>query len=62
MSTVGWGFITLLVGLILRVGVSFAIMGTNVDIKERVFVALAWLPKATVQVRFVFVFQSLNVQ
>ena len=52
MDTVGWGLVTLVIGLSCRVFVSFfAVMGGNLTLKERLFVALAWLPKATVQVR-----------
>ncbi|MCL4129876.1 UNVERIFIED_CONTAM: hypothetical protein GTU68_064674 [Idotea baltica] len=50
MTTVGWGIVTLAIGLSCRVVVSFfAVMGGNLTLKERLFVALAWLPKATVQ-------------
>ena len=40
----------LVIGLTIRVIVSFlAVLGGNLTTKERLFVALAWLPKATVQ-------------
>ncbi|RXG52054.1 Mitochondrial sodium/hydrogen exchanger 9B2, partial [Armadillidium vulgare] len=50
-ATVGWGVVTLIIGLTLRVIVSFfAVLGGGLTLKERCFVTLAWLPKATVQV------------
>ncbi|KAG0726903.1 Sodium/hydrogen exchanger 9B2 [Chionoecetes opilio] len=49
-STVGYGFLTLLAGLSFRMVTSFVVvMGGQLNLKERLFVALAWLPKATVQ-------------
>jgi len=51
-STVGLGLAVLFIGLVLRVIVSFfVVMGLRLTIREQLFVALAWLPKATVQVR-----------
>lgn len=51
MDTVGYGVLTLAAGLVFRVIVSFfSVMGGGLNLKERLFVALAWLPKATVQV------------
>lgn len=48
---VGYGLIAVIVGLIFRMITSFlVVMGGDLNIKERLFVALAWLPKATVQV------------
>ncbi|KAB7506620.1 Mitochondrial sodium/hydrogen exchanger 9B2 [Armadillidium nasatum] len=50
-ATVGWGVVTLIIGLTFRVIVSFfAVLGGGLTLRERFFVALAWLPKATVQV------------
>lgn len=50
-GTVGWGLLTLLVGLSLRVATSFVVvMGAAFSLWERLFIAIAWLPKATVQV------------
>eukprot|EP00606_Chrysophyceae_sp_TOSAG23-5_P000936 GSChrysophyteH2.ASY1.ANO1.1718.1 assembled CDS len=47
---VGEGIIILLVGLIVRLLASIACLWTpQFTLKERVFVALAWFPKATVQ-------------
>ena len=43
-------------------GTSFlVVMGGNLNLKERIFIALAWLPKATVQVNLLFFFYSLKV-
>lgn len=51
-STVGWGLLALIVGLTLRVATSFVVvMGASFTVWERLFIAIAWLPKATVQVR-----------
>ncbi|XP_070000471.1 sodium/hydrogen exchanger 9B2-like isoform X3 [Penaeus vannamei] len=50
IGTVGWGLVTLAIGLVFRMATSFlVVMGGNLNIKERIFVALAWVPKATVQ-------------
>lgn len=50
-STVWYGLAALAVGLVFRLITSFlVVLGANLNIKERLFVALAWLPKATVQV------------
>ncbi|KAK3869187.1 hypothetical protein Pcinc_025491 [Petrolisthes cinctipes] len=49
-STVWYGLATLAVGLVFRLITSYlVVMGANLNVKERIFVALAWLPKATVQ-------------
>ena len=49
-ATVGYGLLVLVVGLSVRVVVSFfSVLGGGLTTKERLFVALAWLPKATVQ-------------
>ncbi len=48
--TIGLGILVLLVGLLVRVAVTFLVVGCgNLNLKERIFVSLAWLPKATVQ-------------
>jgi len=50
-ETVGLGLAVLAIGLVLRITVSFfVVMGLGLTARERLFVALAWLPKATVQV------------
>eukprot|EP00088_Acartia_fossae_P039215 TRINITY_DN4080_c0_g1_i4.p1 TRINITY_DN4080_c0_g1~~TRINITY_DN4080_c0_g1_i4.p1 ORF type:complete len:584 (-),score=105.68 TRINITY_DN4080_c0_g1_i4:743-2494(-) len=49
-STVGRGIGVLVCGLSVRIVVSYlAVMGGNLTHKERFFISLAWLPKATVQ-------------
>ena len=49
-ETVGLGIAVLIIGLSIRIVVSFlAVLGGDLTLKERIFVALAWLPKATVQ-------------
>ncbi|CAL4147907.1 unnamed protein product [Meganyctiphanes norvegica] len=50
MTTVGWGCVILLCSLSCRIFVTFFVTaGGDLNIRERFFVALAWLPKATVQ-------------
>ncbi|XP_029652209.1 sodium/hydrogen exchanger 9B2-like [Octopus sinensis] len=50
MKTIGYGIATLCVGLLFRTLVAYlAVCGTDLLRKEKLFVALAWLPKATVQ-------------
>ena len=45
-----WGLLVLLCGLAGRAGAAFlAVRGGGNNARERLFVALAWLPKATVQ-------------
>ncbi|KAI1696557.1 sodium/hydrogen exchanger family domain-containing protein [Ditylenchus destructor] len=45
------GLLVLLIGLIVRTFVAFiSAFGTSLNVKERLFVAIAWLPKTTVQV------------
>ena len=49
-ATVGWGVLVLVLGLSLRLITSYlAVMGGGLTTSEQLFVALAWLPKATVQ-------------
>ena len=44
---------TLAIGLVLRILVTYSVVfGNKLNVKEKVFIALSWLPKATVQVRF----------
>ncbi|XP_076454012.1 sodium/hydrogen exchanger 9B2-like [Babylonia areolata] len=46
----GLGIAVLAIGLGVRCLVAFlAVLGTNLNVKERLFVVIAWLPKATVQ-------------
>jgi len=50
-ETVALGLAVLCIGLVLRIITSFlVVMGLGLTVRERLFVALAWLPKATVQV------------
>lgn len=50
LDTVGWGVVVLCCGITVRVIVSYsAVMWGDLTHRERCFVALAWLPKATVQ-------------
>ena len=47
---VGLGIAVLIIGLTIRIIVSyFSVLGGDLNLKERLFVTLAWLPKATVQ-------------
>ncbi len=49
-DTVGLGILVLVIGLTVRVLVTFGAVGCgDLRLKERLFIALAWLPKATVQ-------------
>jgi len=48
--TVGLGMVVLAVGLVARCGTAFAAAGGGLlGVRERIFVAVAWTPKATVQ-------------
>lgn len=50
MYVAGLGIAVLGIGLTIRMVVSYlAVLGTNLNRKERLFVTVAWLPKATVQ-------------
>ncbi|XP_062580508.1 sodium/hydrogen exchanger 9B2-like [Saccostrea cucullata] len=49
-NTAGLGIATLFIGLCVRSAVSFSVtLGTGFNIKERIFITLTWLSKATVQ-------------
>ncbi|XP_063411812.1 sodium/hydrogen exchanger 9B2-like [Mytilus trossulus] len=49
-STAGLGILTLAIGLVVRSGVDFTVtLRTGFNIKERIFITLTWLSKATVQ-------------
>merc|ERR1712004_925777 len=49
-KTVGYGLAVLAIGITIRIIFSYvAVLGGDLNLKERIFVALAWLPKATVQ-------------
>ncbi|KAK8727929.1 hypothetical protein OTU49_009517, partial [Cherax quadricarinatus] len=48
--TIGWGLLALLIGISFRIATSFiVVMGASFTIWERLFIAIAWFPKATVQ-------------
>lgn len=50
----GLGIAVLAIGLFVRIIVSFCVVfGSGLTIKEQIFVALAWFPKATVQVNLI---------
>ncbi|CAG0882127.1 unnamed protein product [Darwinula stevensoni] len=50
LTTVGYGLIILFVGLFFRCSAAFlAVSGGHFNLKEKVFAAIAWSPKATVQ-------------
>ena len=50
LTTVGYGVIVIIGGLLFRCcGAFLAVSGGNLNVKEKVFTAIAWLPKATVQ-------------
>ncbi|KAI1704959.1 sodium/hydrogen exchanger family domain-containing protein [Ditylenchus destructor] len=49
-STISLGLLVLIFGLVIRTLVAYmSALGANLNKKERLFVAIAWLPKATVQ-------------
>jgi len=53
MHVAGLGIAVLGIGMVIRLIVSFfSVWGTDLNMKERIFIPFAWLPKATVQVRF----------
>ena len=53
-QSAGKGLAVLATALIFRMlGVVFAVSGGNLNKKEKIFMAFAWLPKAAVQVSFV---------
>lgn len=57
----GLGIAVLAIGLFVRIIVSFCVVfGSGLTIKEQIFVALAWFPKATVQVKLVFFFFTVK--
>lgn len=50
LNSLGLGIAVLAIGLFVRIIVSFCVVfGSGLTIKEQIFVALAWFPKATVQ-------------
>lgn len=56
----GLGIAVLAIGLFVRIIVSFCVVfGSGLTIKEQIFVALAWFPKATVQVSIIPFYSSV---
>ncbi len=42
---------TLFIGLVFRIAITYiVVLGNKLTVKEKIFIALSWLPKATVQV------------
>ena len=53
---------TLAIGLVLRILVTYSVVfGNKLNVKEKIFIALSWLPKATVQVSLIF-FWALTIR
>jgi len=51
LSFKGMGIVSLLISLIIRLIATYlGLLGNDLNLKERLFIAIAWLPKATVQV------------
>lgn len=49
-----FGILVLFIGLCVRILAAYmASMGAGISGKERLFIAFAWMPKATVQVKYV---------
>jgi len=49
-NTLGLSIVVLLIALVVRmVGTYFAVCGGDLTVREKIFMAFAWLPKATVQ-------------
>eukprot|EP00092_Neocalanus_flemingeri_P050709 GFUD01058718.1.p1 GENE.GFUD01058718.1~~GFUD01058718.1.p1 ORF type:complete len:639 (-),score=161.46 GFUD01058718.1:66-1982(-) len=49
-ETLGWGILVLVTALLFRmVGIFLAVSCGNLNAKEKIFLAFAWMPKATVQ-------------
>ncbi|CAL4065695.1 unnamed protein product, partial [Meganyctiphanes norvegica] len=62
METVGWGVLVLIISLSFRMVCSFMVaMGGGLNMKERLFVSFAWLPKATVQCTFWAIFLDIMI-
>merc|ERR1711881_328537 len=50
LQTLGLSIVVLLIALVVRmVGTYFAVCGGDLTVREKIFMAFAWLPKATVQ-------------
>ena len=54
INVTGKAIAVLIIGLVVRVAVTYLVVyGNNMTVKEKLFCTIAWLPKATVQVRIV---------
>jgi len=50
LATLGYSLLVLVLALIIRMFATYvAVMGGELNVKEKIFMAFAWLPKATVQ-------------
>lgn len=50
----GMGIVSLVVSLVIRLITTYlGLLGNDLNLKERLFIAIAWLPKATVQVSLI---------
>jgi len=50
LETLGYSILVLFIALVIRmIGTYVAVMGGELNVKEKIFMAFAWLPKATVQ-------------
>ena len=50
LETLGYSLLVLVLALIIRMFATYAaVMGGELNVKEKIFMAFAWLPKATVQ-------------
>ena len=50
LTTLGYSLLVLVLALIIRMFATYAaVMGGELNVKEKIFMAFAWLPKATVQ-------------
>merc|ERR1712126_368592 len=50
LETLGYSILVLFIALVIRmIGTYVAVMGGELNVKKKVFMAFAWLPKATVQ-------------
>jgi len=50
----GMGIVSLVVSLVIRLITNYlGLLGNELNLKERLFIAIAWLPKATVQVSLI---------
>ena len=50
LETLGYSILVLMLALVVRmVGTYIAVLGAGLNTKEKIFMAFAWLPKATVQ-------------